>query len=158
MLTNLLAIVPVTLLFSAAYAAARPNPKRVRFASWTLCVMAGIIGTAIPCAMLFRMVSAATMSAGTSSGISIVTTICTILPALYFLWFAVSIYPSAAPFVVRGWDILMHFVYAPVSLLAYSFMHGTGMSLVLLIVGITVASLVGFWYRLIDLQQKTQNA
>ncbi len=48
----------------------------------------------------------------------------------------------------------MHFIYAPVSLVCYSYVMSIGLGYLLTTYGVLLVSFIALWYRLIDLQAK----
>jgi len=147
---------PTALIFFAAFAAARPTAHRVAFASWAMCVMAVLTGLVFPVINLFAWGMGAAMSAGTQTGLPLFASLQIFSGIPYYLWFAATIVPIPMFSAARRWDIIMHFIYAPAYLLLYIYSWGSGAGFTLLTHGAVVASLIPFWYRLTDLQARTE--
>lgn len=151
MTLSLLFVIPTFLIFFAAFAAARPAPGRVTTASWILAIVSALTGIAMPLVQIGVWIMGMSMSAGTHTGMSALDVLRIFVTTPYHLWFALTVAPVAVGRSARKFDLPMHFIYLPASLLFTAYVFGPGGQF-LLFSATGAASLIAFWYRLVDLQ------
>lgn len=145
-------MLPVVLIFTATFLAARPTRGRVTAASWLVAVLALFTGVAFPVSSFFMWIMGATMSAGTSSRLSFAGILYMLSPLPYYLWVALTVAPLRRTSAMRAWHLKMHFGYAVAYLLVRTAMNQGGFYPVIETSAISIYILL--WYRLVEAQEK----
>ena len=154
-MNRLLSILPVALIFTAAFCAARPTKQRVVLGSWLLAALAAVTGVAIPASSFVMWAMGAGMSAGTQTGLSPLGLLWMLSPIPYYLWVAVTIAPLKRPSALRAWHMKMHFGYALVYLLVVRAYYIRGGFIPITEVS-WLSAVVVLWYRFVEGQEKEE--